>query len=236
MTSYQSAQLSKLQQQGLNLQAVFDISTLPAEFLSQLQQQCADLGQYRQLILLGHGGRTMWQQLQQSDIQSDNPVDDYSIQCVQQFFAHEQPQQQYKIVYPGDYRIGLQQLGDLAGWHHPSPFWVGVNHHWGSWYAYRIVVLADSDFHITPTVQSQSPCETCADKPCISICPAEAVSEKYFDVKQCSSYRLQNDSNCSHQCLSRLRCPVGKEHRYSREQIEYHYGVSYQTIKRMYAE
>jgi hypothetical protein len=234
LNSYQSEQLTSLQQQGLNLQAVFDIQSLPTEFIESLSAQCADLNNYHQLILLGHGGRTMWDGLQQSDIDSDHPVDDYSIQCVEQFFADEHPQQQYKILYPGTHRVGLQQLGKLAGWHHPSPFWVGVNNEWGSWYAYRVVVLANSNFTTTSRVESESPCDSCDDKPCISICPANALTESNFDVKQCSAYRLQENSNCSHQCLSRLRCPVGKEHRYSREQIEYHYGVSYKTIKRMF--
>jgi hypothetical protein len=45
--------------QGLNLAAVFDLSALPGAVREALAA-AADLAAYRQLILLGHGGRAVW--------------------------------------------------------------------------------------------------------------------------------------------------------------------------------
>ena len=47
---------------------------------------------------------------------------------------------------------------------------VGINQDWGSWFAYRVALLADTATgHQKPgTVLS---CQGCAGKPCIMACP-----------------------------------------------------------------
>ena len=215
---------------GLNLQSIFNIDQLPPEILARLDMP---VEKYRQLILIGHGGTTMWQSLKASGIQSENPINDFSIQSVEHYFAEHLPDTDYAVVYPGDHPVGLQALGKLAGWHHASPFMVGINEVWGTWYAYRAVVLADTDFEPTVPVQSVSPCNGCQDKICIAECPAGAAGD-VFDLQKCIAYRKQPASKCSATCLARVSCPVGGAHRYSDEQIQYHYAISMKTIEQKY--
>jgi len=218
---------------GLNLHAVFDIESLPEGLLARLCSQHRDLNHYRQLHLFGHAGRRMWEAMQHSD-QADtaDPVDSFSANLVDRYFSATPGCSDYRMLFPGGERVvPLQQLGELAGWHHPSPFRIGVNRKWGSWFAYRAVVLSNTDLAPTAKMASGSPCEACAARPCLAACPASAVTSSKLLLESCIDYRLQDDSQCRAQCLSRLACPIAVEHRYSEEQINYHYMRSLQTIR-----
>lgn len=224
----------QLAAQGLNLQAVLPLDRLPEKVLADLQAAVTDMSDYRQLLLLGHGGRRLWQAMTEAEFVSENRIDDYTTECIQQWFAEHHPDSRYSLLCPGQHIVPLQSLGKLAGWHFPSPIMVGVNQVWGSWYAYRAVVLADTDFTVSDTPDWQSACNNCDSKPCVSACPANAVSADGLDMARCIAWRKQPDSVCRNRCLARLACPVGQEHRYTDDQIEYHYGCSYQTICERY--
>src|SRR6185369_8365599 len=185
---------------------------------------------YRQLILIGHGGRTMWAAMKAADIAADHPIDEFSIGITQRWLAGLS----HTIAYPAEISVGLQALGKLAGWHHDSPFRVGVNASWGSWYAYRVVVLTDSDFVPTPPQVTVSPCSRCQGKPCVAACPAGALNGEIFDLQKCIAYRRAPSSRCQTTCVARISCPVGSEHRYNDEQIAYTYSNSLRMIERYY--
>jgi len=220
---------SLLNAHGLNLQAIFDWPALQGTVDSVSGQTPA----YRQLLLIGHGGRRMWDSLQTSNFRDQpDPIDSFSVNVVQRWLAETSPDAEYKIIYPADDRlVPLQQLGSLAGWHHASPFRIGINHKWGSWFAYRVAVLVDADWPVSEPQAWGSPCEECLEKPCVAACPAGAVSDQERMLERCIDCRLLEGSPCARQCLSRLACPVAEEHRYSEEQIRYHYAQSLQTIR-----
>lgn len=212
---------------GLNRQHVFDLTALPAELLAPL----GDLAPYRQLILLGHGGRRLWDCVQQANLASEHPIDDYAIATVDRILGPILPANGYRIVYPGDALIGLQSLGKLAGWHHPTPFMVGIDSEFGSWSAYRAVVLAASDFCPSVAVDRKSPCADCQQPPCLAACPAGALAGGEFSLTRCSRYRLLPASPCAHGCLARQVCPIGIEHRYEDSQIAHSYSRSLAMLK-----
>lgn len=216
---------------GLNRQHVFDLCTLPADLADRLDIRTGE----RQLILFGHGGRRLWECVQASGIGGDNPIDDYSMRTVAQWFAEQLPDRRYRFLFPGDQPIGLQALGNLAGWHRPSPIMVGVDRQWGSWYAYRAVVVADTEFQPSPAQIDRSPCVDCPGQPCIAACPAGALRDGHFDLETCSRFRLQPESPCSHGCLARQACPVGSEHRYDDAQIRHSYVRSLAVIRQYYS-
>ncbi len=244
----------ELAKSGLNLQAAFTISDLPPELINTLSEACAEMDQYRQVILLGHAGRDFWQALltakktskQTSSlgkgelIASDNPVDSFTLQQVDSYFQQEYPAAKYQCLYPGDQPVDLQAFGRLAGWHGDSPFRLGVNKQWGSWYAYRALVLIDKlpsfdePCQVKTSSSQASPCTDCSPKPCVAACPVGALGQTHstFKLQACLDYRVQPGSACSHQCLARSDCPVGKQHKYDQEQMQYHYGVSLEMIKK----
>ncbi len=215
---------------GLNRQHVFDLAALPDDIVARLDRQPGE----RQLILIGHGGRRLWECVQAANVSGPDPIDDYTIATLQHWFAAHVPNQRYRILYPGDAPIGLQALGQLAGWHSPSPFMVGVDAEWGSWYAYRAVVVADTDFCPSEAVHRSSPCATCQNPPCIAACPAGALTGGQFNVEFCSRYRLSPASPCALGCPARQACPVGAEHRYDEAQIQHSYSRSLAVLRRYY--
>lgn len=215
-------------QAGLNRQHVFDLDALPAAIRTKL----GDTANCRQLILLGHAGRQLWQCVQAAGMAGEHPIDDYVIATVARVFATQLAGHRYRIVYPGDAPIGLQQLGTLAGWHQPSPFMVGIDAEWGSWFAYRAVVLADTDFLPFLPVDRSNPCLTCREQPCLTACPAAALSGTAFALDKCIAYRQEAQSACQFTCLARSACPVGREHRYSEAQLRHTYGISLRMIRR----
>lgn len=236
---------------GLNRQHLFKLASLPGEIRSKL----GDTGGFHQLILLGHGGKRLWDCVQAAGLPGEDPIDDYVMQSVRRIFADHLAGRNYRIVYPGEAPVGLQQLGTLAGWHQPSPFMVGIDAEWGSWFAYRAVILADTDFlpifPVDPRAsrwfygrnpqaagqgaqaswERSHPCLTCLEQPCLSACPAGAVTNQAFALDKCLAYRQSADSACQFTCLARIACPVGREHRYSADQLRHCYGISLRMIR-----
>jgi hypothetical protein len=219
-----------LNRAGLNRQHVFSLDKLPTAVMATL----GDTAGYRQLILLGHGGRRLWECVTASGIGGEHPIDDYCVQTVGRWFAESLPGRRHALLYPGEAAIGLQQLGKLAGWHQPSPFMVGIDAEWGSWFAYRAIVLADTDFVPSRPVERQSPCLTCSSQPCLAACPADALSGDQFSLARCAGYRLEPASACAHGCLSRQACPVGRIHRYEEAQIKHSYSRSLAMLRQYF--
>ena len=216
---------------GLNRYAILALDSLPADIVDSLQGITGDLSNFRQLILIGHGGRALWEGVQAANIRSADPIDDYTVKTIAHCFAAELPETAYQLIYPSQHPIGLQRLGELAGWHHASPFMVGIDSEWGSWSAYRAVLLTNSDFPLSGKVDRKHPCPTCIEKMCISHCPAQALNSGQLELQRCLNFRLQPDSPCQHSCLARVACPVGKQHAYSEAQMCHVYGTSLQWIR-----
>lgn len=234
MEKFQIFDTALLDSAGLNRQAVFNIDDLPADVATSVGEHCSTVSAGRQLILIGHAGRKLWECVKAAGTDSENPIDDFTVRTVRRWFAQCQAQNAYEIIYPGTQAIGLQRLGQLAGWHHPTPFMVGIDSEWGTWYAYRAVVVADTAFAPTRPVQSASPCATCDHKVCIASCPAAAMEGGRFDLGKCIGYRKQEGSSCKATCLARISCPAGSMHRYCDEQIHHSYSISMRFIERYY--
>lgn len=217
-----------LDRAGLNLQAILDLDTLPAE----LRRRHDPAQRYRQLILIGHAGKTLWDAVKASGIRSDNPIDDFSVHTVEQWFSAHFSDKAHEVIYPGNSPVGLQALGKIAGWHHASPLMIGIQQEWGTWYAYRVVLLADSDLAPSRPAHGESPCVLCAEQVCIASCPGGAFDGEVFVLQKCLAYRQSPASRCQATCIARVSCPVGAEHRYDDEQLRHTYSISLQNIKR----
>lgn len=220
-----------LAENGLNLQAVFNLADLPPDMLAAIEAVETTDG-YRQVLVFGHGGPRMWQALSVSmEPDEEHPVDCFSVDVVARFFTEENPTNRYTFLFPQQSNeIPLQWLGRLAGWHHDSPLRIGVNARWGSWFAYRAVALTNTSFTPTAPLLEASPCTSCMDTPCIVACPV-ATADGDIKLDACVDERLRVGSPCANTCLARLACPVMAEQRYSQEQIAYHYSHSLETIR-----
>jgi len=221
-----------LAEQGLTLHAVMDLLALPADIRASLGLTAGEPTPYRQLILIGHQGRTFWAALQRRGLHGSDPVDAFVAECVRDWMSGPLTGHAWALVFPGTQPVGLQRLGELAGWHQGSPFRVGVDAEWGSWFAYRAVVLADTALPLTPRRALPSPCLSCTEQPCVTACPAGALARGgEFGLLACIAHRLQPESACQDRCLARNACPVGAVHRYSAAQTAYHYLQSLPAIR-----
>ncbi len=210
-----------LDEAGLNRQHVFELAQLPHELLAPLALQPHE----RQLILLAHAGRRLWERLLAQGVRGEHPIDDYSLRVAALWLAEAAPKARYRVVYPRglpqDRHLGLQRLGMLAGWHHTSPFMIGIDPQWGSWFAYRVAILADTRFPATPRRSVGHPCLDCTEKPCIRACPAQALGNDVMDTAACRIQRLRDRSPFALDCPARQACPVGAEHRYAPDQTRH---------------
>jgi len=229
--------LKMLAEQGLNMFAALELDGLPHAFNQAARTSGIRIEDYSRLLLFGHGGNRMWKALNKHGMTGTDPVDHHSVFHVVRFVQRYLDACPYRILYPGNIPIPLQQLGSLAGWHHCSPLGIGVNGTYGPWFGYRAVVLVRAGLPFMTEPPAPSPCEQCADKPCISVCPASALSAGAPpDVGACIDYRMQTDSTCALKCLARLICPIGTRFRYCDEQVRYFYGRSLESIKAFQAE
>lgn len=222
---------SLLDDAGLNRQHVFNLADLPAQLLMHLQLAPHE----KQLILFGHAGRRLWECVQAQRGDEEHPIDAYSVRTVQRWMAAALPEAKARFVYPSGLpagrHVGLQRLGQLAGWHHPSPFMVGIDAQWGSWFAYRAVILTDTNLPTTRPADRGHPCLTCASKVCITSCVGNALSRGTMEFQACQTERLKEGSPCALGCSARMACPVGTEHQYETQQIEHAARLSLEAIR-----
>ena len=69
----------------------------------------------------------------------------------------------------------------------------------------------------------QKPCETCADKPCLTACPVNAMGDHPYDVPRCKEYLREPDQTCiSHGCQVRRVCHISKSYGRNPAQSGYH--------------
>lgn len=224
---------SELVQKGLELQFVTNCQNLEQSLLNKIFAACyaeININKFNQVLLIGNVGRTLWRELGASHFANDNPIDDYAKECVIEVLDSHLQVRDYHIVYPGPGYPPLQELGALAGWQSDSLLKIGIHPEYGTWFAYRALVLMDSDMPISDFDVPVSSCLSCKTKDCIAACPSGAVTTKAYDLGRCLDFRLQKDSICANQCLSRIMCPVGESYKYTMEQIHYHYQNSYLAI------
>ena len=111
-----------LAENGLNLQAVFDCAQLPVDVVQTMARSDVPLDKFKSLVLLGHGGKRLWEVLQAAGAAVIDPVDRFSLQLVENFIADSLDPSGALMLYPLTiFELPLQRLGELAGWHHPSP-------------------------------------------------------------------------------------------------------------------
>ncbi len=79
--------------------------------------------------------------------------------------------------------------------------------------------------HTLPETRALSPCDTCADKPCLHACPVGALSgETAYDVPACKTFIASEElQDCMTQgCKVRRACPISAAFERDPEQSHFH--------------
>ena len=217
---------------GINLFHVFDTASL-ADLLQPAVSE-ANLSDYPSTVLIANAGSDLWHAMQAFGTCSDDPIDEFSIHLASTY-ARDYLKTKFKILYPSNLPISLRAIGSRTGWCHPSPLGLTIHPEFGTWYAFRALFLVKERLPASEAQETDHPCETCEDKPCIPACPVNAVGEiGSFDLDKSAHFRLRDSSPCAYRCLSRISCPVGTEYQYVPQQMKYHYQRSRSTIAQYY--
>ncbi|MFX0545136.1 ferredoxin [Roseovarius sp. S1116L3] len=104
-----------------------------------------------------------------------------------------------------------------------SPAGMLVHDTQGLWVSYRGALRFGHNIPLPPP--GASPCETCADQPCMTACPVDALSaERGYDVAACHAFLdTPAGADCLIQgCKARRACPVSQAFGRDPEQSAFH--------------
>ena len=177
------------------------------------------------VILIGNAGPAMFGQFRQSPEAADgmaHPLDRWSERVIggiaRNLRAH--------AVFPfgGPPWHPFQRWAEKADEVAPSPTGMLIPPDYGLWHAYRGALVFGEPVPFPPRGKRSPPCMTCADRPCLSTCPAAAMTADGYDVGRCRLHvaspagRICGDGGC----LARAACPEGRAFRYEADQAAFH--------------
>jgi hypothetical protein len=105
-----------------------------------------------------------------------------------------------------------------------SPLGMLIHPDYGLWHAYRGALAFAEALELPPRAVRPRPCDTCAERPCLSACPVGAFSEAGYDVSACTDHisAAQGTDCMENACQARRACPVGREYLYAPVQAGFH--------------
>ena len=180
----------------------------------------------RSLLLAGNGGASFWPLFRRSTEFADglaDPLDRWSKRVGEDIaktlggraiFPFEGP------PYPP-----FLAWADKTGRSVQSRLSLFMHERFGLWHAYRFALALPEPLDPSPRESRfESPCLTCADKPCLKVCPVDAFAGPSYRADLCFDYlRSHSNSDCRQLgCESRRACPVGKAFTYVPEQAGFH--------------
>lgn len=176
------------------------------------------------LVLVGVVGRTGWDAFQNSEESRRPPhaLDRWSRRIVTALADELGAAPHYP--FGGPPFLPFLRWARRAEAVHPSPIGPLIHPDYGLWHAYR-GALAFPEAMALPTVDTRPcPCDTCAEKPCLSTCPVAAFGRDGYDVPACVAHIDTDEGrDClGGGCLARRACPVGVAYRYVPAQMEFH--------------
>jgi hypothetical protein len=179
----------------------------------------------RTLILVGNVGSELWDRsgAEIAAITGPDPLDRWTRQTIDPV-AHSIGG---AALYPfaGPPYWPFQRWAERAEGVRSSPIGIQIHPEYGLWHAYRAAILLRTEIDL-PRQEQEHPCDTCADRPCLTHCPVNAFSPAGYDVDGCVDrvVAVQYEAgSCSDVgCLARLACPVGARWRYRPDHARFH--------------
>ncbi len=179
-------------------------------------------GRYKSLLLIGPDGLRFWQVFQHSAEyldQTPDPIDRWSTRVLTAIATGFDAEAVFPFGGPPYHPFIAWALA--SGESFQSPVQILVHAETGLFVSFRGAMGFST---ILPSLVAQpSPCESCADKPCLSACPVNALIKDNYDVAACHVYldTKSGDQCMTRGCAVRRACPVGQTDR-SEAQSAFH--------------
>jgi hypothetical protein len=187
------------------------------------------------VILIGNAGPDMWHAFQRdADLSVRHPLDSWIRPKIEEVAATVGAHP----VLPNDGPpfVPMQDWAARVEAVHRSPVGIMIHPEFGLWHVYRGALLFAGRIALPTREAQSSPCDTCANRPCLSVCPANAFLPDRFDAPACADHvESVAGTNCRERgCLARRACPVGREYQYVRDQQEFHTAAMVRAVRRGY--
>ena len=178
----------------------------------------------RTLIMLGPREPGFWAYLKsQEEFQQGlpNPLDRWSKRVIDLIGIKSGGEPIYPFGGPPYHPFMTWALKTGRSWHSPVQFLVHETA--GLMVSYR-GVLAYQDHIPLPEPPGVSPCETCADKPCMTACPIGVLTPDGYDADGCRTYigSFEGQDCLGMGCQVRRICPVSQTYQRDPRQSEFH--------------
>ena len=172
------------------------------------------------VMLIGNAGPDMFRRFARARGPSDS-LDDWTRSVVDPLAQDLDATALYPFDKPAQPFLTWARRGGAG---HVSPLGLNIHPTYGLWHAYRAVLLFPVEFDLPRMNAGAAPCETCADKPCLSACPVQAFDGTSYDVAACGRHILSDaGQDCmTGGCKARLACPVGRSYTYEPMQVQFH--------------
>lgn len=186
------------------------------------------------VVLVGNAGPSMWAAFAAATGPKDredspNPLDDWT----RGVLAPVAGALGARALYPfeGPPYHPFQRWALKTGNVHVSPIGPLIDAEFGLWHAYRGALAFDQRLDLPDPGGRPSPCESCAEKPCLDACPVDAFGPREdpeapapYDIPACVAHISSADGeDClGGGCLARRACPVGRDYIYAPDQARFH--------------
>ena len=173
----------------------------------------------RTVVLAGHAGPQMWRAFGSARAGGNMTLDDWSVRILGQLAARLGARAVFPFERP---YLPFQRWAMRAEACHPSPLGLLIHPDYGLWHGYRGALLFAAAIALPPPDRRVSPCANCADRPCLTACPAGAFDGSAYDVPACARHLAGEPACMDIGCLARHACPVGRDYRYAPAQARFH--------------
>jgi len=189
--------------------------------IGAFEPDIGEIGDARAVILIGNAGSAIWRRL---DPRPADPKDHTIDRWTREVLEPLADECGATAVFPfeGPPYHPFVSWAFQTGRCFKSPLGMAIHDTYGLWFALRAAFLFDAELGLEAH-HATSPCDACADKPCLSACPVEAFSGGVYDHAACRSHVAARPNDCADVgCLARRACLVGREMIYEPAHAAYH--------------
>ncbi|KPP89695.1 MAG: Tectiviridae, minor capsid [Rhodobacteraceae bacterium HLUCCA08] len=172
------------------------------------------------LLLLGPGP-DFWHHFVQSPEYRDgapDPLDRWSVRVLGRIA--EVSDARALFPFGGPPHHPFQAWAERSGRAWRSPVGLLVHADQGLWVSYRGALVVDATLDLPET--TETPCDICADRPCLTACPVGALTGQAYDVPGCKAFLTGGGACMETGCAVRAACPVSRDFPRNPRQSAFH--------------